>query len=1376
MGIMAGSLGEIIRQARMRRNWDQAELARHLDEVGQQTVSRWERGSSRPRRAVVGRLAELLDLDVRELLVAAGYVTPTADKPHETQPPVRPRLTTLRLDELSPDRFEQFSADLAQALYPDAAVHRYGGQGHTQGGIDVLVNHAAGRPTGIQCKREKEFGPAKVKKVVAALKTDVRECFIYLTRIASPEAREEISKHKNWQLWDIEDISRAVRTLPDSDAALRLVDTYFPQWREPFLGVSAPGPWLTAEQFFRPFSGDQLYTHDWQLVGRTVELGELTALLTTSGTVVGTIVGRGGIGKSRLLRALSMKIGQSKTANVRFLATGVPVEPKQYELLPPDDRLVVIVDDAHDRTDTAVIIGGIQRTRPNAKILLSLRPQGLGQLAADLRQVGLHPSELPSWTLDDLKVAEAEALAQEILGQKANPAVVRRLAAVAPDCPLLIVVGATLIKRGQLDPGLLESSDSIRAEILTRFRDVVVADPTVGDPELRREVLKAVAVLQPFRIGDPGFRKAMSDLTGKAFDQVMPHLNGLEGSGVLLRRGASLRVVPDLLGDVVLAEAAVDVPSGRSTGYLERVYKAAAGEPLQHAFVNTSRVDWQIRQDKGGGTPPVEALWAQLAAEFQAAGIRGRTRLLTLLEKVAFFQPDRTLALVRWAINNPTEKVEEIDHPLAGLFPSDYKDVLNELPSVLENAGYSLDHLPAAVDILWDLARHDTRPTNQHPNHPIRVLSELAAFGLAKPTVFQEILVDAVQRWLEQKDMGDWPHSPFEVIKPLLATEVEVRRSDGLSITFQSFPVKAEAVKSLRGRVLDLAFAEAHSDDPKRAVEAVKTIQTAITYPPGLFSRSVPDEERDRWTPLFIETIERLGRLAAEESLDPVVSVAASQGLRWHAQHSPTETRAAAETALSRASGSIDRSLAQILHDGWGHAAAYSGDAENFERQRQARLDEVAAAVAGQWSEEEVVDHIEERLTANRHAYGENSGQPGPFVWTLVQNNPTIGDIVCRRVIDDPTSVLRELVPVVLGRLADALPSTALTRARELLATEDLVVQRHIAQAFGWGRGNRGALVDGEANLLRSLVQNNDAVVRRLAIAAARTLSRNRHPLALELVTTVQFADNGDIAEETAGVFGPGHLSWTDLSPAQARDFLGQLLACPRIDGYQVATLLGAISKTDPAAVLALLKGRIEAYEQDRSRVNYEPLPHMWHNRLHFRDTTHFIESLRSIIGWMAEGVDSWCRQREGADLFAIVAESFDKQVTEILTQAVETGDKHQIRAVGGILWKAPRNLVWDDVAFVTHAIRTADKHGQECVQAVGGGFHAAVTTGARMGTPGQPFREDIEQREKSIEIAARLPRGSIEQRFYQSLQASAESRIRWEQEHDRDFADGREW
>src|SRR5690349_3059164 len=104
---MAGNFGEIIRQARIQHGWDQAELAQRLGSVRQQAVSRWENGTSRPRRAMVAQLADLLDLDVAVLLLAADYPGATADTHAEVRLPVRPLLEKLPFDELSPDDFEQ---------------------------------------------------------------------------------------------------------------------------------------------------------------------------------------------------------------------------------------------------------------------------------------------------------------------------------------------------------------------------------------------------------------------------------------------------------------------------------------------------------------------------------------------------------------------------------------------------------------------------------------------------------------------------------------------------------------------------------------------------------------------------------------------------------------------------------------------------------------------------------------------------------------------------------------------------------------------------------------------------------------------------------------------------------------------------------------------------------------------------------------------------------------------------------------------------------------------------------------------------------------------------------------------------------------------
>lgn len=1371
---MEVTIGARVRRERTRLGWDQAELARRIG-VGQQTVSGWERGTSRPRRAI-GRLAEVFGVDEAALLRDAGYVTATADSPQQVAAPVRPLLTILPIlpiQDLTPEQFEDFTADLARQLFPDADVHRQGAQGHKQYGVDVVINHARGKPSGIQCKRERQFGPAKVRAAVSELTMSVRKCYIFLTRTATPDARREIRKHPGWELWDVADISRTLRQLPP-ESAIRLVDTYFPRWREPFLGVAEPGPWLTTSEFFLPFSGERILSHDWELVGRDDELAGLALFAADSEGEVGVLVGRGGTGKSRLLRAFAARAEADGQAVVRFLAPALSIRPEHFELLPQTNPLIVVVDDAHDRTDLGAVLGGVQRFRPGARVLLALRPYGQAQLASDLRTVGLHPSEVPSWRLDDLKTDAAVALARAALGPEASSAVVQQLAAVGADCPLLIVVAARLISRGKLDPARLEGSGHLRDEILEAFRKAMIADPASGDPEVRHSVLKAVAILQPFRAGDPDFQSAMAALTGKPYDQAVHHLRSLEDGGVLLRRGHSLRIVPDLLGDVILARAISDTSTGLPTGYLDRVHRAVTGEPLLHVFVNGSRVDWQVRQGKPDASSIVEPLWNAFEQQFRDASPGGRLAALKVLRKVAYFQPGRALALTRWASESPAQEAPTgEDSSLQRYLPTN-DDVLRDLPPVIENVSYHTDYLPAALDLLWQLSQHDERPTNQHPEHPIRILCGLAEYQVGKPLRYNHAVIDAAQRWLNEPGVTDLPHSPFDVLEPLLATELEERTSNGYQLSLRSFSLNTDTVTAVRGRVVDLALSEAKAKDPRRSVRAIVALSTGLHYPRGMYNRTVGDADHDRWTPILRNEIERLGDIGSDSALDPLVTLAIRQALHWHADGSGTKD--AAQRALQRLPASIEHGLTLALHDGWGRLIDRTTDFRQAEHNRQTYFDRVASAASARWTDNEVCDRLAERITLDRRAFkGGTAGHPGPFVWTLVRTRPSIGIAICRRIIQDQNAVLLEFVPVVLTRLAHSNPDDAIALAQEMLSTCSLPLARQVASAFGWARGDRSQLLDGEADLLRSLVTQKDTAVRRLAVQAARSLSRTNRPLALGLATTVRFADDVATAAEVLSMFGThGHLRWEDLSTDQSQNLVDQLCECPFIDEYEIMDFLSHLSRTDPDSVIKLLFDRVEVSD-GRPYSDYRPLPLTWDRTLQVRAHDRFPDLLRTVRDWIVEGIDIPRRRSNGPEIFRAVAQDFDAQAIQVLDEALQADTSQHIRTVGSIMHEAPRNLVWDNVPFVTRILHAAGRHGPDHVRAIGSALHAAVITGSRWGTPGEPFQEDIEQRDKSAEIARGLPSGSVEQRFYESLTASAEHSIRWEIDHDTP-ADRREW
>jgi ribosome-binding protein aMBF1 (putative translation factor) len=1376
-GILASvteDFGELLRAARVRLGWDQGQVARQLG-VGQQTVSRWERGETCPARTKAPDIARILCIEVQQVLRAMAASKPAS--PAATTP-IRPLLTELPLGMLAEDVFERFSTDLAALLYPHPdVVHGYGSRGHKQYGIDVEICHPEGPPTGIQCKRAEEFGPADVQAAVTALTMEVRECIIFLSRkTASPGARKEIAKHPKWQLLDGLDISRKIRYLADQTAAIRLVETYFPGYRKEFLGIGKPSPWEGVDAFFRPVSANPLFTHAWELVGRARELDSLKQLFDGAGRRIGLVVGPGGIGKSRLVRQFGLDMSQAQAqTTVRFAVADTPVELEQFEQL-PGGRLAVVVEDAHARSDSAAIAQGVLRRNPEARVVISVRPYALADLQNDLRGVGIYPDDCSVVVVEELTVPEAQALARQVLDDATEPGLPEWLGSVAPDCPLIIVVAAALVKRGALEVKRLPGSGRIRAEIMEAFRDAMTAGVDVGDPDVRREVLQAVAAFQPFRIDDDAFRSAMSAMAQRSFDQVMSYLSTLEAAQVLQRRGTSMRVVPDLLGDAVLAGACTHAATGIATGYLERAFDAADGEALAHLFVNSCRVDWQVRQSGAGQRSLVEPLWVLVNSQFAQAGIDGRIDLLKLLKKVAAFQPGPTFALARWAVSNPIVETES-ERRSEGVYRRGYQNVRNELAPLLENVAYNLSHLDEAADLLWELAATDIRKPNQFPDHPVRVLARLMGYAPTTPLFYQENLLAVAGRWLAQPEIGDLPHSPFDVLDVLLATEAVVHSSDGLSFTMRSYPVTPAVVRSLRGKVVDLAFSELTSPDVRRGVRAARTIGTALVGPLPAFNR-VPDQaERDRWTPMFIEVISRVGSAAKSYPLHPVVVIALREALRWHYQYSSTETREAAQVAWRSLPDSIEHRLALIVHDPWGTLLG-DGDRSGYQQQVQDSLVSLAIDEAIQaWQDDELLDQLEWRLRDERLAFDNEPAHAGSLMWRIAEERPTIGGDLCRRVVRSPDSLLRDLIPAALGRLLQASPTDGLTSVRELLAAGDTALTRIVANTLGWGRGQRTSLFDGEASILKSLIRHDDPVIRRHTIFAARAIHSVDPMLSKQLVATVHFADSRSLADDVASAFcRPGFLQWSELAESESRSILDQLTDCSSIDEYHITVLLADISGRDPEEVLNLLIRRIETWEQTESVLEYGPLPDRWQQPPTF--TTHplYGDYLRRVLKWMAAETESWRRQHAGGELFALMARGFGEEALRVLREALSSGDVRQVKTVGYILRQAPRNILWEQVEFVTLALSIADNYGEEIIQQVAGGLHAAAFKGMAFGTPQQPFEKDIDQRDKSTEVLSQLQRGSLEEKFYRALAESAQRSIAWKAGIDESLIDRRDW
>ena len=1369
---MYKTLGELIRKRREALGLDQATLAAALH-LRQQAVSGWERGRSRPRRAMLGQVAALLEVDQDELVDAGGYAPP----PAEVGLPVRPLTRTLPLDQLTEERFEDLLTEVMGTLQPGGHTSRFGGRGHKQYGIDILVSAAGANLATGQCKRHREFGPAAVTKAIAAVTIMAPVNYLFLSRpTASPAARAEAAKHPTWQLWDGEDISRHIRNLPREDA-LRMVDTYFPGHRESFLGVPVPGPWRTVEE---QFDADRrtLFNHDWTLVGRQGELDQLALVLAQKPASLAFLVGAGGVGKTRLIKELADTAPSH--AIVRILPGETQVAAADFELLSHDRDLTVVLDDAHDLTEVAGIVAGIWRRNPAAKIILATRPYGLTRLKEQLAHHHLLPVPHVEVVLSDLDADASDQLAREALGNELPEAAVRRLAAITRDCPLATVVAGVLIRRGELDVAALEQDDNFRLHAMQHFFTAVVNDPLVPDPSTRHDVLEAIAAVQPLRTGEQEARETLSAIVGQPYDRLQRHLRSLEDAGVLRRRGDSLRIVPDLLGDVILTEAAFDGSGSTDTGYLARIEPLVTGASVEHLFINVSRVDWQVRSANPDAPDLADSLWQAFRARVEGADVFGRREHLDVLAKAAYFNPAAALSLTRWLIEHPTEQVDDDHAGWPALLSTDYYgSVVEALPPAIKSAALTADTLPEALRQLWMLVQHGAqsgalrgvRHDRSRPGHPMRVLKELAEFSLTKPLWFNTLVTDVVETWFV-----DGQHvSPLEVLEPMLATEADRVSVRGHTIMFQPFAIRPSAVMAHRQRIIDLAFDELRSSDLMRAGAAATMLKSALQFPVGRFERQVPPGERDAWTPGIVDTIERLGRVAATGSLDPAVLVSVRDALYWHDSFGSGPAHEAAALAVESLPRDVEAMLAWMLHDGWGRMVRDRGDDLEAVEAKRVELIEETITLLGPRTDTEIVDLLAARLEADRELHGPGEGHPDPLLQALFRARPSLAKAVLDTLPATDGTALDAVLPVVLSVHAENDTDAGLSAVKSLLDSS-IPVRRHAAvHALGLHRGRRDLHAD-ELDLMTTLAADDDVVVRRSIMRGAQLLARDHGPQAARLLAAIRFGDDARLADAFFMTFRlEAGISWDTFSTAALDRIRADLVTVPSIEDYAVGAALSDRSAREPRWVLDVLLDRIDRAASLDSIAGYDAVPYAWDNRLRIRETPVFVECLERILMWLAADLDSWTKKKMGAELFTAVAHTYDQDVLNLLGDALAAGDEAMTLAVITVLHEAPRTIIWDELDFVRSALRSTAQVGPDVQRKLIDALWSATVSGMRSGTPGEPFPETLEQRDRSREIAGGLAIGSVERKFYTDMAQSAERDIRREVEDDLP-TDGRDW
>lgn len=1315
------SLASAIVDARKAIMLTQGALASALG-LRQQSVSRWEAGTHRPSIGQLANLASALELDLADLRELAGYAVTAA-----------PRAPHLPFDSVAPEAFEQIVADLLHAQHPTAQVRIEGSRGHDQSGIDIRVTFDDDREWVVQCKQVERFGPEKVQKAVDAVEVQAERKVLALSRVATPKAAAVLRAHPGWQLWDKDDLSRMIRALPGVDQD-RIVDTYFPGQRMALLGRRESGPWLTAAQFFAPFVKPGVYfNHEWTLQGREEPLAALLSAIEDRAPVT-LLVAAGGMGKSRLLLAgLNSFTKSSPSFATHFLSAARDPSRESLEALGRGEKLLV-VDDAHDRDGLAVIIEYAADPANRTRLLFATRPYGLQRLRNDLQRFGFtNPVEIE---LGRLPLRSVEAIVAEVLKKNdANPAYAEPVAGIAPDNPLIATMAARVVATGNLSVAQTRNHTELREMVVSKFADVIAG--SVGEPAdaaLLRAMLELIAVMQPVHLNDRRLGELFEATTEFSASQATRALKILIRGGVVYKRGAAYRLMPDVLGDYLIDESCVE-DDGTLTPFAEKVIASVGREQLEQVMVNLGRMDWRRNDGDPANSNLLDRAWARLDDVDGPYDPR-----FGAVRAVAMYQPRQALAYVQRHLHKG--------------------DVARELTPILRNIAYAPDYLPTVCRLLWEMGRDDKRPLGQHPNHPIRALAELCQFDEYKAFEFSEKVSDFAFDLIAGGMAWKHHYSPLDILAPLLSGVVEANRDHGRSISLSRLFLSYDFAWPLRSRVINSVIELLSHPDSAVAVRAGNLVSDTIRLPMGFGSQAPEAGLRRKYDAEFATTMARLQERVASGALANATLITIAQAVEWHARYMKGNLRKASRAILAALPDTLEFRLRAALVEGAQRAFRGQVDFDEWSPENP-WLDALVLELKRTYGSADAV------LVAVANAMGELSD---------AGLKPSAAHVLVAKLVDDDLelaeclvehshvsdSVWRPYAFSGIRELLDRDPERGRVIVGSALAEAD--ADPHLAKSAASTLGGlRRALDPADITLLRNSISSPHEAVVIAGLNAVQWNSSVDHKAAFELLMLAPFGLSEHVLTTAAHLLhNRNRKLFMLLGQEEVDTILNRIRDIPALpDDHWAGEMFRHLAEQFPLSFARFLLDRA-----DRVLANEENdidlLGYRFHDgKLGFHKSPQVTEVLAYTWSWLlSHGPDDGYIVYRAVEIFACMFDINARPVIDFFDLRLDTASATELGLIGRLVRHSHHFFAFAEQPFVERLLDRVAHADPAELEHVRDSLCAAALSGVKSGVRGEPMPRDLEAKAKAEAVLSQLSRFSPAWPLYETILTAAERDI----------------
>lgn len=1111
----------------------------------------------------------------------------------------------------------------------------------------------------------------------------------------------------------------------------------FAKWSE----LGRPGARKTfaeTEERAAPPEVEPLFDYTQTLQGRLDEMQSLNEFLNDPTKLVGVVPGRGGIGKTKLLREWAARLSGWKP--LWTSASGTWHRETTNEI--PVGDVVIIADDAHRYEHLSALLALVRdlaATR-RIKLVIGTRPSGINYVDETVARSLDDTQILRLDALTELRVNDTLALAEEVLGvtyRHLAPA----LAEISKDTPLVTVVGGRLLARGQIAPAELANQEAFRRTVFDRFISEYEGQlPAGGRP--KRELLRVVAAVQPVWPQDDRFLTPAGRLLDLRPDQILQGLNSLEATGLLVPAGNQLRIAPDVLADYLLEGACVN-DRGETTGFAEVVFAEFRLGFLSNLLKNLAELDWRIAQ-RNRASAVLTKIWGELTDGFRQGDAAQRQQLLEALKGVVPFQPRPVLELVRIAMDTaaPSSK--------GAIWTLSQEDVLVQIPALLEWIAFEPTFTREAVKRLWKLVKSGT---GRNAERSMQVLKELAAFRKYKRVDLNKRIAQLVEELVLEPGAFEGQATPLDLVDELLDREVEHREWHGRSLTFTAFGLNYLVAEPVRDEALQLLERLLHSEDPATATRALRSLRDVLSGFLPKFGRGLTHEE-GLW-----QNAERLRAVAIIRK-------------RIRAGTLPVPLARQIKATLrslmpAHVNSEVMRAAREVLNE-----VPESDELEIFD-----------ALCTGQWDRDiEFEDfheasrfHQQQVLTA-AHKFRRMCSDPTERIQTL--ERMVKGALAARVEVNGADPLLTELCRDVaflkafsehlltnnetpLGPMAGvALRSwrqvnlLAFSKwGRRLAAHPSVRVASSAASGVCYGPLDDPAAEDIE--VMQELVKRSEPGVLLPTVFGLARLGKvnGQERTAIQLALAINLPDDPKVADEFCEIFGPRGVNPRVLSETDTSAVLDKLVPVRKLEEHNAGALLKGVSGSYPDLLLEFVLKRLGRYRSLRASgasMDYTPVPYRnsWADLSDLRSTSQYEPFLKRIRGLLLELPEEWYWIIQ---LFWSAA-ALDEITLSLLDEWLHSGDRQRAELVLELLGKAPRGLAVNHPVFAVHVVEECGKYDEEMLKrAISRLVSNSLSYGGvrAVGSVPSPFTET---QKRAAELGKVYPEGSAAHLLFSEL------------------------